>query len=401
MIERITKLTEACPCNDHHPIGIDAIVVEAGALEQITGYLKSKGCKHINLVVDSLTYEAAGRRVESLLTEGGIGVSRTTITANSQGDVVADEQSLVQLMLELSPDTTEMIVVVGAGTLHDIARFAAYKMGKPFLSVPTAPSVDGFNSKGAPLLVRGIKITVPASAPVAIFADLDVLMQAPQAMIAAGFGDMLGKYTSLFDWSFSHKVADEPYCEAAAEITRSALQTAVDHADSIGRREPDGIRVLMNSLIESGLAMLIFGLSHPASGAEHHLSHYWEMECLRLGSKQLLHGAKVGVACAEISDLYHKLGQEQTWARALPQDAWEEERLQRLRTVWPELAAELARVPAAEQLRSWLRTARGPDHIAALGVSEELRDRSLREAHHVRPRYTMLRAINLNRVAGH
>lgn len=67
----------------------------------------------------------------------------------------------------------------------------------------------------------------------------------------------------------------------------------------------EGIRILMTSLIESGIAMLKFGQSHPASGAEHHLSHFWEMEYLRRGSRALLHGAKVGVACAEISRLYH------------------------------------------------------------------------------------------------
>jgi hypothetical protein len=37
--------------------------------------------------------------------------------------------------------------------------------------------------------------------PDAIFADLEILAKAPAVMVTAGFGDMLGKYTSLFDWS--------------------------------------------------------------------------------------------------------------------------------------------------------------------------------------------------------
>ncbi len=104
-------------------------------------------------------------------------------------------------------------------------------------------------------------------------------------MVAAGFGDMLGKYTSLFDWKFGSLTAGEPYSQTAADITRNALQMCVDHAESIAKRDEDGIRLLISALIESGLAMLLFGQSHPASGAEHHLSHYWEMEYIRLGKK--------------------------------------------------------------------------------------------------------------------
>ena len=37
---------------------------------------------------------------------------------------------------------------------------------------------------------------------------------------------------------------------------------------------------LMYALIISGLAMQIIGSSRPASGAEHHMSHLWEMEVI-------------------------------------------------------------------------------------------------------------------------
>ncbi|KRE83838.1 hypothetical protein ASG89_12020 [Paenibacillus sp. Soil766] len=114
------------------------------------------------------------------------------------GEVAADEQAIVQLMVDTSLTSKELIAV-GSGTIHDIVRFVSHRTKRPFLSVPTAPSVDGFASVGAPLIVRGFKKTIPCSAPEAIFADLGLLAAAPQAMIAAGVGDMLGKHKACVD----------------------------------------------------------------------------------------------------------------------------------------------------------------------------------------------------------
>lgn len=51
--------------------------------------------------------------------------------------------------------------------------------------------------------------------------------------------------------------------------------------------------------------MGLIGVSRPASGAEHMLSHYWEMAVIAAGKNPELHGIKVGIATpiiAEIAD---------------------------------------------------------------------------------------------------
>lgn len=363
---------------------LKVIELERGAIRKVAPYLRKQGYAHVLLVADETTYAAAGEQLTGLLEVEGVDARVCLIRPDAQGDVVADEIALVQLLLEVRPEKTDALLAVGSGTIHDIVRFAAHKTGKPFVSVPTAPSVDGFTSAGAPLIVRGVKKTVPAVPPVAIFADLDVLVAAPQRLVAAGFGDMLGKYTSLFDWKFSHLTAGEPYDEQAAAITERALLSCVSHADAIGARTEDGIRALMTALIESGIAMLLFGQSHPASGAEHHLSHYWEMEYLRQGRRALLHGAKVGVACAEIACVYHAAG-EGTLPGAEPAA---------LREHREQVRAWLRDLPGEAELRGLLRQAGGPSTLAELGVGEELFARSLREAHRVRDRRTLLRSLN-------
>lgn len=364
----------------------EQLVLESGALGKVAPFLREKGCRRVLLAADANTYEAAGRELERQLREAGMEPSLCLLTPDKTGDVVADEASIVELQLAIEPGMTESIIAVGSGTIHDIVRFAAHRCGVPFISVPTAPSVDGFTSSGAPLIIRGVKKTVPAVQPTAIFADLTILMKAPQPLVAAGFGDMLGKYTSLFDWKFSHLTGGEPYNEQAALITERALASCVRHAREIGERTEEGITVLMTALIESGIAMLLFGQSHPASGAEHHLSHYWEMEYLRRGNRALLHGAKVGVACAEISRLYHDAAERGVYPGGEPEA---------LRQHGEVVRSWLADVPSEAAIRELLALAGGPSSREELGIDDKLLASSLREAHLVRTnRHTLLRALN-------
>ncbi|MBD2867481.1 sn-glycerol-1-phosphate dehydrogenase [Paenibacillus arenilitoris] len=381
LVQSVQKLAAGFDERTLKSIEIEPLVIEAGAIRGVAPYLKEQGYARVVVAADGVTCEIAGRTIEEEAAALGISVAITIIKPDKQGDVIADEASIIQLLLDIQHHEAQVVVAAGSGTIHDISRYAAYTAGIPFVSVPTAPSVDGFNSKGAPIIIRGEKKTIAAIGPDAIFADLAILAAAPAAMVAAGFGDMLGKYTSLFDWRFGAAEGGESYAEPVAEITRLALAKCVDHADAIARRDQEGVRILIEALIESGLAMLLFGQSHSASGSEHHLSHYWEMEYIRLGRRQLLHGAKVGVACAEISKLYHRLAAEEAGLSFTADPA--------------KVREAIAALPDERTIRCWLRAVGGPSTTEELGVDAELLARSLREAHRVRPnRYTLLRAYN-------
>ena len=204
---------------------------------------------------------------------------------------------------------------------------------------------------------------------------------------------MLGKYTSLFDWKFGSLVADEPYLQISADITRSALNQCVKGMEQIAERTEEGAHL-------NGCARRI-RLSHAAvrsipSGfrLEHHLSHYWEMEFIRLGRSSLLHGAKVGAACVEISKLYHRLGEQGLELnRGASQGA--DDAALRITLHWNEIRSHIAQIPEPAELADMMRTVGGPAGVSELPIKSELLKRSLGEAHKVRnSRYTLLHAYN-------
>lgn len=419
-----------CACGQRHEIPIRRIVIERDALGQVAGYVKEAGYREVTLVADEKTYQAAGVKLRGLLEAAQVKVSISVIRENAMGEVAADEEAIVQLMLD-TPLSSEVLLAVGAGTLHDIVRFVGHRTKRPFLSVPTAPSVDGFASVGAPLIVRGFKTTIPASSPEAIFADLALLAEAPQAMIAAGLGDMLGKHTSLADWSLGRVLLDEHYCELSAQLTLEAVELCTAHLDEIAQRTDLGLLKLMEGLLLSGLSMLLVGHSRPASGAEHHLSHYWEMVLLQQRRRALLHGAKVGVATVMMAQRYASLRDitaaeaaarlaqsqapsrladadrirraygamaEQVIAENFPADGGvvDSEALKaRIAERWGDVQAIARAVPSPEQLTAWLGAAQGPVAPEQLGVEPELVEASLRDALFVRNRFTVLRLLRL------
>jgi glycerol-1-phosphate dehydrogenase [NAD(P)+] len=294
--------------------------------------------------------------------------------------------------------------------------------------------VDGFTSIGAPLVVDRVKTTLITQAPLAVFADMPTLRAAPHRMIASGFGDMLGKLTSLADWRLGRLVWNEEYSEEIAGRARLAAQLCTDHAAEIGLATEVGIKALMDGLIESGLCMLDFGKTTPASGAEHHVSHYWEMRLLWDDRGSLLHGAKVGVATVLIARMYDRIKQitasqakDMMAMTPMPaaadevrtiREAWgpiadaviEEQQLflklnagtygelqQRIIERWADIRTLAAEVPGADRMTDLLRAVGAPTEPGTLGLSDDDVARALCCAHYFRDRFTV---VKLSRMLG-
>lgn len=395
-IAEIHDLSKTCSCqNEHNEIPIESIVVKSGALNKVAHYLTKKSFKYPKIIADDKTMKAAGEKLAELLEAEGIKVTSCQITPDENGDVVADEKALVQVLLETGK-TSDVMIAVGSGTIHDITRFCSATLNIPFISVPTAPSVDGFTSLGAPLIVRGEKKTFQMTSPIAVFADIDVLKNAPKEMIAAGVGDVIAKYTSLADWKFERYAANAPFCELSAELTQLTLDECVNNIDKIASADEEGITILIESLIKSGIAMLVFGQSHPASGGEHHLSHYWEMDLLKNNRPQVLHGAKVGVTTILLSSIYKTkfLAELENILDNPAIQEKHEQLLVNIRENKDQIKQIIQAIPDPADTRKLMESLGGPVTPEELGISDSLVQESLKHAHNLRDRYTVLKFLN-------
>jgi glycerol-1-phosphate dehydrogenase [NAD(P)+] len=394
------------------------------ALTRLMEFLDSHQMQRFYLVADQNTYAALGQRAQQALTDHGFDVK--TIVLEGQ-EILADEHYIMQVLVQAGRED-RVYISAGSGTITDITRFVSHRTKTVFVSLPTAPSVDGYSSGGAPLVIGGVKETIYTHPPLAIFGDLKSLCAAPRPMIASGFGDMLGKYTALADWKLGHMLWDEPYSPEIAQRAQKTLQNCVDHATEIGTASAKGIHSLMEALTDSGLCLVDFGASAPASGSEHYLSHFLELKLLREKRPAVLHGAKVGAASILVARYYEKIrqvSQEQASrlleASSLPD---RERETQRIRSAYPDIAdaviaqqapfldmseadyeqlkrrimdhwAEVqeiaAMVPPAQALIDLLRQVGGPVDFKALGFDDQEVSLALEYAHYYRNRFTAVK----------
>ncbi len=398
------------------------VYIGPGAIDVLRSFCRERELRDLVLVSDGNTQAALGDAVEAALRSDGCDVLKAPLRGDEIG---ADARSVFQVLLAIDRKERTFLAV-GSGTITDVARIVSHRTRSQFVAVPTAPSVDGFTSIGAPLVVNGFKTTIMAHAPVAVFADLPTLCAAPRPMIAAGFGDLIAKLTSSADWELGHLLCDERFDETIAARGRRAAWQAIEAIDAIAARSESGVRAVMEGLIETGFCMLDFGETTPASGSEHHMSHFWEMKLLREGRKAVLHGAKVGIgviAATRFYDWVRTLSAEDAAAllaaRPYPRPEIE---TQRIRELWGDLADEIlseerhfsrltpaqfddlrqrvasrwsevqriARtVPASRDVADWLAKVGGPVDGAQIGLSEaEIRD-GIAGGHYYRDRLTV------------
>lgn len=291
----------SCACGKSHKVDIQAIRVGSGVIQELPGILRDLGASHIFLVADNYTYEAAGRQVEQLLDQAGLAYHKRVF--QTETPLVPNEYALGSVLAAMTSQD-DMLLAVGSGTLNDVTKYVSARTGVPYVIAATAPSMDGYASTVAPTILDGFKTTLPAVYPAVIVADVDILKDAPMPMLTAGFGDIIGKFTSLADWRLSHQLNGEYYCPEVAGVIEAAVETCAANAKALAQREPQAIQAVTEALILSGLAMGMVGVSRPASGAEHQMAHYWEMDALRRGEEHPLHGNAVGVGTVLAASLY-------------------------------------------------------------------------------------------------
>lgn len=359
-IEEMADMEFDCSCGKKHRVDIKHIYVGENVYNRILDVAKEILPKEILLVSDNNTYKALGKCVENELTESGYKINNIILV--SDGDLIPDEKAIGRVLVEVNNET-ELIVAVGSGSINDICRIISAKTHIPYVIMGTAPSMDGYASTVSPLIIDGAKVTYPGTNPYAIIADSNIMKDAPFEMICAGFGDILGKYTALSDWRLSNTIHDEYFCDTTEKLVRNAMYKCFENIEGAVKREVKAIEYISEALILSGIAMTLSGNSRPASGAEHHLSHYWEIDKLSRKLEHPLHGNSVGVGTVISAWLYKKFNIEERFG---------------------------IETPVSEIIINLLNSIGAKSNPKALGIEKELFHRSVIHALEIRPRYTIL-----------
>lgn len=417
------QLREPCACGMEHNIDVEKIVIESGAVSQLEEILEE--FQNPVFICDSNTRTAAEPFLEEEFKDYPV------IELNPEG-LQADNRGVNKVMKQLdycdrglSSVSVDVLVAIGGGTIHDLTRYAATEYDIPFVSIPTAASVDGYAANVAALTWDGLKETVAGVSPRWILADTDIFSAAPSRLTASGVSDFLGKYISILDWKIAHLVTGEYICEEVCDLLEKALRDVSRVLEDIRFGDKEAIEKLMYALLLSGLCMQMVESPRPVSGAEHMVSHLWDLNVLN-EKTNALHGEQVGLGLLIVTDYYKKLGYairhkkvtvksetakglemsllEHTFGKKgllegiLTENTpnpLEDIDLEELEAQLPEIEDLIDDLPDADDMYAKLHDAGCVHEISSLGIEKEKAELTLQSSPYVRNRLTLLRLSKL------
>ncbi len=253
-------------------------------------------------------------------------------------------------------DQPDFVVGFGGGRSVDIAKMTAFRIGKPFMSVPTSASHDGISSPFVSIRGSNKPHSIKANTPIGVLADTLLMSQAPSRLLAGGCGDLVAKITAVKDWELARDERGEYFGSYAANLAYMSARIILAESEKLKDRSQFSIRTIVEALISAGVAACIAGSSRPCSGSEHLFSHAIEYVA---GHGFGLHGERVGIGTIMMAKL-HGLD-------------------------WQKIVETLRNIGA-------------PTTAREIGLAEENVIKALVVAQSLRPdRYTILSKVKLNR----
>ena len=409
MILDTAKYLGPCECGRDHELRTKLVVCEYGALGNFDKYMEDAGLSGYRTVIyDTNTYNLPGMVHVKADQE---------IVLEAQG--LHSEKGLIEDCMKRFERKPDYVVVVGGGTLMDFGRYSAWKLGIPFVAIPTIVSSDGFTADICSIIIDGQKKSIPMQAADAVICDIGIVAGAPRFLTIAGVQDIMAKVISIADWKIASLVSGEYFCQKVCDMAQEALDLMTKCAyDLKAGKEPD-IETMAYTQMLSGLTMQILSNSRAASGAEHLVAHLVEMKPRGFENAHGLHGECVGVGTLMVAEAYHKLAERESidvkpftpideeWVR------WEFGDLadgilkenvndvlatfppESIKEHWQEIRDIIAQIPSYEELLE-LYTAIGAKHsLEELGIDPSVKDSFLDISSAIRNRLTLARMTRL------
>jgi glycerol-1-phosphate dehydrogenase [NAD(P)+] len=408
-----------CAAESGEPVG--TVEVSRDGLQLASDFCRQHHWQAVIVVADPNTYDACAQSLLGELSSARISAKTEILGLESKlRPELSNAEMLTSTLRRRAP---QAVIAVGSGTICDLCRYAADRCGIPLVAVATAASMDGYASSVSALTAEGLRLSFAAKPPVAIFADTQVIADAPPEMRLWGLGDLLAKATALTDWLLSHHLYGEPICIGAIETVKSALHTVLSDLAGLLDNDASSVVRLLQALLATGQAMATVGSSRPASGSEHLLSHLLDLLSSAGKIPGAPHGIQAGyathlcipcfqVAFSEKRDHLNdpalrvppSLDLEATWLFGprvhdlasihAQKQSWLENHaptFQQAKSRWPEIRLTLEEACSIHPEVSQALLAAGlADPLPLKGIGEDLLAACVRQADRIRTRYGVL-----------
>ncbi|MBN1256753.1 MAG: iron-containing alcohol dehydrogenase [Planctomycetes bacterium] len=303
--------TFACACGKAHTIEPERIIYDVDAANLLPGIIRDYTTgRKVAVLMDIRTREAAGEDVLAALEKAAWKVQEVVIPdslgdADRPGTPICDDLTLAVIAEKITH--VDILVAVGSGVINDLTKWLAFERKLPYVVFATANSMNGYASANIATTEKGVKGLLYAKTAQAVFTSPEVLRDAPYHLTTAGLGDILAKSVSSVDWRLNHLIFGDYFCERSVNLISEIEPLYLDHPEKILNGDAKAIETLFYGLLLTGVSMNMAGTSAPSSGAEHMLSHTFDMWALKDGTEHDLHGRQVGLGTIFASELYRRV----------------------------------------------------------------------------------------------
>ena len=251
------------------------------------------------IIFDEITRGIAGEKIAAQFKEMGAEPTSQVVSSNKFSEIEAILETALKRFAGLEFDCEissshfdqkygaikcgekryDIVYGVGGGSVIDVAKYVAYKLNLPFVSIPTSLANDGFASPFSVInLGQDGTMTLCANTPLAVVVDIDLVKSEDpgyRRRIRSGIGDLLSNLTAVLDWQLADQKNKERYESFSGFQAICGAQLVINelHTDKDLFFDDHFLGILACSLIASAESMSRYGSSRPASGFEHKLYH--------------------------------------------------------------------------------------------------------------------------------